>query len=1121
LSVYTSGIQAVSGAVAVSNPVQIWSEGAIGVSGSLALTTTQGLQVFTSVPQAVSGTVQVYTSGIQAVSGTVAITTSTPLSTYNNGVQAVSGTVQIWSEGALPVSGSVNILPSANAAIRVYTDVAQAVSGTVAITTNSPLQVWTEGSFGVTGSVNVSNTLANSLAVYNNGTQAVSGTVQVWSEGALPVSGTVSVTTSAGAALGVWVQGTQAVSGTVAITTTGAGLSVYTSGIQAVSGTVAITTNSPLQVWSEGSLGVSGTIAITPTANAAIRTYTDVAQAVSGTVAITTSTALSTYNNGTQAVSGTVQVWSEGALPVSGTVNVIPSANAAIRVYTDVPQAVSGTVGITTTGAGLSVYTSGIQAVSGTVAITTITPLQIWSEGSLGVSGTVNAVNTPATALAVYNNGTQAVSGTVTITTSAALSTYNTGIQAVSGTLQTWNSGLVGVSGTVGITTTPGSSLSVYTPVPQAVSGTVQVSNPVQVWSEGPVGISGSLALTTTQGLQVYTSVPQAVSGTVAITTSTALSTYDTGVQAVSGTVTVVTPTGDALAVYTLNTQGVSGSVNVYTSGPQEVSGTVAITTSTALSTYNSGIQAISGSVFTALGMTGYLDSANNWTGTTSSQPYVDVSGELAIRGNVLTDDISLCDCFSQTIPTALTGTVSFTSGSTLVTGIGTFFTKQINFFSYIKVAGDSESFYVDVSNVASDTQLTLSTPYGGTTGTGQAGVVSNWITTTGAGTISVSNSSVVLGSSTTNGNVTGIFTYCDYLPIQITFTINNISQRIANQSFVIGFQDTPNATPSSQTVFVFTGTTASQVIIRNSDNAAVQVNNTTVTLPSSLTTASKITFSILVKQTGTYYYANGILLGSNTTQTPNFYVNLYAVAYWQNTGVPGTNSTVSIDDILVRNFEELQVTATNLDPQLLQAQIQGPNQNATATTVNPVIMGGTDINGLTRTTAMSSTGAQMAGGADRVAGVPGALSLATTNNLAELLVSDNKSFNYLDVQNDLLSQIIDLLRLIVPPQVTTTQSVAGYNASVPAQQIIGTTAMMLYPGGACKQIRIVNTGTTKIYLAFNDQVPSSTAYHIALAVCSSANDGTGGVYIDDVALGQINAVSSATGGTVCVTVIN
>jgi hypothetical protein len=86
-----------------------------------------------------------------------------------------------------------------------------------------------------------------------------------------------------------------------------------------------------------------------------------------------------------------------------------------------------------------------------------------------------------------------------------------------------------------------------------------------------------------------------------------------------------------------------------------------------------------------------------------------------------------------------------------------------------------------------------------------------------------------------------------------------------------------------------------------------------------------------------------------------------------------------------------------------------------------------------------------------------------------------------------------------------------------PAQTSVGnTSSSILASNSARKEAVVVNTGTTVIYLGLG-QVPTATAYHVALSPCAIANDGTGGTYISDLWKGAINAISG-TSGTVCVT---
>jgi hypothetical protein len=95
----------------------------------------------------------------------------------------------------------------------------------------------------------------------------------------------------------------------------------------------------------------------------------------------------------------------------------------------------------------------------------------------------------------------------------------------------------------------------------------------------------------------------------------------------------------------------------------------------------------------------------------------------------------------------------------------------------------------------------------------------------------------------------------------------------------------------------------------------------------------------------------------------------------------------------------------------------------------------------------------------------------------------------------------------------TTSNTLPGTNP-----QTIGTSASAVVNlNAARKEVTIINTGTTYIYLGLG-QTPTNTAYHIALAKCTAANDGTGGTWTSDMWKGSVLALSSAAGGTVNLT---
>lgn len=87
-----------------------------------------------------------------------------------------------------------------------------------------------------------------------------------------------------------------------------------------------------------------------------------------------------------------------------------------------------------------------------------------------------------------------------------------------------------------------------------------------------------------------------------------------------------------------------------------------------------------------------------------------------------------------------------------------------------------------------------------------------------------------------------------------------------------------------------------------------------------------------------------------------------------------------------------------------------------------------------------------------------------------------------------------------------------------PAQTAVSDTAgIVSYP----KQrmlFRAQNAGTTIMYLNLSSTLPTATVYQVALAACTVANNGTGGVFEIEGWAGPVSALSSAAGGFLVLT---
>jgi hypothetical protein len=1132
--------------VAVTNfpPVQFiygdvnaFTSGPQGISGSV--------NVFTSGPQSVSGTVStlpiggtsVYTSGIQAVSGSIVVSSIPAANVYTSGLQGISGSVSVANFPAnqpvtltnwpatVGVSGSVSIsnLPQAGGT-NVYTSGLQGISGSVSVAnfpvnqsttiTNWPAVIGVSGTFVSTpGPTNV----------YTSGLQGISGSVALTNWPAvIGISGTVSTTPFTGG-LNVYTSGAQLVSGAVNInnlpvnqpttitnwpamigvsgTLTSISGPSYTSGPQAVTGSV--------NVYTSGPQGISGTVSTLPIGGTSV--YTSGIQAVSGSVALTnwpaiigvsgtlTSTPGSSYTSGPQAVTGSVNVYTSGLQGISG------SVSAAITNWPAV-IGISGTVATTGQSGGTNVYTSGLQGISGSVALTN------WP-ATINVSGSVSTTP-PTGGTSVYTSGPQNVSGSVAITNWPSLigisgtvaisnlpqaggtNVYTSGLQGISGSVNIFTSGLQGISGTV--STLPIGGTSVYTSGPQAVSGSVGAT--ITNWP-AIIGVSGTLTSITGPS---YTSGPQSVTGSVNVFTS--------GLQGISGSVSAAITNWPA----TINVSGSvsttppTGGTSVYTSGPQAVSGSVFVT--------QQGTVGVSGSVNLLLTTQDYYPNPIEVVPTIGTTLYSDPSGNLMTRGTVLTDELGFRDSFFGSSLESSIGTCTFTNGSTSVTGTGTSFLSTVQQYQYVKLSSDFDFYLTQVASVQSNTSLTLVSGYPGGTLT-NPGSVSNWFIAATSGLVSVASSNLIVSGTVSGGNNTVVARSLDYAPIQLFVTAQYVPglATAANQYAYFGLQDSYSSPQTQITVQIDSTLATNQIrLVTAGSSATSETLSQVLTLPTGFLNTQSLVYKISLTQTAVSLEvappntAQFTLLAFVNTRIPNAYTTLYGVIGVNTLGNVTTSASLVVDVVYVANQNRVEVASGyGGEPLSIGAAIKTSGQVATAADQSIVVQVSPNTPPLTIAGTVPGTS------------LPLAISAATTGGNNELFFANKREYDMLDLLNTNIQLMLDMLIQIIPNPVTKTHSVIGFVASTPYQYVVGTTPVGIYAGGECKQIRIQNTGTTKIYLAFNGQTPTSTAYHLALSAGSAANDGTGGTYFDDVALGQITAISSAAGGTVVVTVIN
>lgn len=286
-----------------------------------------------------------------------------------------------------------------------------------------------------------------------------------------------------------------------------------------------------------------------------------------------------------------------------------------------------------------------------------------------------------------------------------------------------------------------------------------------------------------------------------------------------------------------------------------------------------------------------------------------DSDGALRVRASVITARQELRDDFTgSSLSTALTGTPTFTNGSTIVSGSGTLFTTELTRDFFIKRDSDGEANWTRIRRVISDTSLELESAYPGTSG-GSASSKTKWPTTTGSGgSFTVGSSLANVLSGTTNAARTFISRSFDAATLFAAFNGLSVSQRIANQTISVGFFDNV-ASPAQQIAIIFDGTVNTTLKFRTSFTAtATDIQETTVTLPFGLTTnLSTINYNILWDGQQATLLIDGVVVASHQFHLAEPFTTLIASIGVLNSAAV-TTTTIATDSVYLKACDDLDL---------------------------------------------------------------------------------------------------------------------------------------------------------------------------------------------------------------------
>jgi hypothetical protein len=299
----------------------------------------------------------------------------------------------------------------------------------------------------------------------------------------------------------------------------------------------------------------------------------------------------------------------------------------------------------------------------------------------------------------------------------------------------------------------------------------------------------------------------------------------------------------------------------------------------------------------------------------------IDADNNQQIRGQILTDEGCFRDDFAgDSLETLLTGTVTFTNGSTTVTGIGTNFRTELDTYNYVWSSSDESDKAELVSKIISNTQLELDDVYDGyTTTTTTTAKKSYWVSTkTADGYISVSDSKVHLHILTCGECSTSLIRYLDYQPLKVSSLIR-ISQRIENQMSSFGFLDQLGNFQDVATV-MFTGTDDTKIKFITGCQGTME--ETIISLPAGAKTNSEQLYEIELRAFIATLVINGKPVVSHKRHIPRPYkCLLFGVGIW-NMGTTISETVISIENVYISNHNLTQISGSFLTGEPLSVRL-------------------------------------------------------------------------------------------------------------------------------------------------------------------------------------------------------
>lgn len=290
----------------------------------------------------------------------------------------------------------------------------------------------------------------------------------------------------------------------------------------------------------------------------------------------------------------------------------------------------------------------------------------------------------------------------------------------------------------------------------------------------------------------------------------------------------------------------------------------------------------------------------------------VDPAGNLLARAQVLTDEGTFRVNFANSSLAVAIGSptrsgTTFTGGSLGTAGL------DLHVGDYVKYDADAEADWAQVIALDGNTATVEAYTGAATSGAASRALVKPFTGT--GGSIAVASGQLTVGSGTTSGSRTGVRRAVDYAPLVFRARLS-VSQRIANQVLFAGLQENGTFTPRWFARFRIDGTSATTVICETGRNptgapSASETEQTTVTIPGS-GTATLAEYRIELLTETVRFYVGGVLMAEQSRVIPAQHDEMIATCYWDNTGVPASNSNAIVDFITAKNHNKVEIGITS-----------------------------------------------------------------------------------------------------------------------------------------------------------------------------------------------------------------